>query len=208
MSFKVKRHPATPAIGILSILLCGVFLTACGGNGGTSSTPTNSNGVTWKSDGTVSEGEYQSTKVIRDTFTLSWNTDSNYIYIAMQGTSPITAGYVGLGFLPANWTAAVQKMNTDAIIGFVVGGKATVVDTFITGAIGPHPNDSKNDVEQASGSVTGNTTIIEFKRKLNTGDSRDQPLVKGINKIMWAVGFDPEENGAHAARGYSEIEIQ
>jgi hypothetical protein len=208
MSFKVRSHTPKLAIGILSMLLCGSFLSGCGGNGGTPSDTTNSSGVSWKSDGIVSEGEYKSTKVISDTFTLWWNSDSNYIYFAMQGVSPITAGYVGLGFLPANWTSTMQKLNTDAIIGFVAGGKATVVDTFITGVIGPHPTDGKNDVEQASGSVNGNTTVIEFKRKLNTGDSRDQPLIKGINKIMWAVGFDPEENGAHAARGYSEIEIQ
>ncbi|XUX00178.1 MAG: DOMON domain-containing protein [Dehalogenimonas sp.] len=208
MQRKSQHLGISPLIALVGIILSLVLFTACGGVGGTPSGTTNSSGVTWKSDGVVSEGEYTSTKIISDTFTLWWNTDSTYIYIAMQGTSPINAGYVGLGFLPPNWTPSMQKMNTDAIIGFVAGGKATVVDTFITGAIGPHPNDGKNDVEQSSGSVNGNTTVIEFKRKLNTGDNRDQPLVKGTNKIMWAVGFEPEENGAHAARGYSEIEIQ
>jgi hypothetical protein len=115
---------------------------------------------------------------------------------------------VALGFLPQDWTPAIQKKDTDAIIGFVVGGKATVVDTFITGLIGPHPADGKNDIEQASGSIEGTSTIIEFKRKLDTGDSRDQALEKGINKIMWAVGYDPTDNGAHASRGYSEIDIK
>ncbi|PPD57395.1 DOMON domain-containing protein [Dehalogenimonas etheniformans] len=208
MQRKLQHLGISPLIALVGIILFLGLFTACGGTDGTPSGTTNSSGVTWKSDGVVSEGEYTSTKIISDTFTLWWNTDSTYIYIAMEGTSPISAGYVGLGFLPSNWTPSMQKMNTDAIIGFVVAGKATVVDTFITGVIGPHPNDSKNDVEQSSGSINGNTTLIEFKRKLNTGDNRDQTIIKGTNKIMWAVGFDPEENGAHAARGYSEIEIQ
>ncbi len=197
-----KRLTAASILLILSIIDAG-----CGNESPPAQT-TNSSGITWKSDGTVTPGEYQSTKVIDNNFTIWWNSDSTYLYVAMKGTSPVTAGYVAIGFLPQDWTPSMQKKDTDAIIGFVAGGKATVVDTFITGLIGPHPADGKNDIEQASGSIEGTSTILEFKRKLDTGDSRDQQLEKGANKIMWAVGYDPTDNGAHSSRGYNEIDIK
>ena len=105
-------------------------------------------------------------------------------------------------------TSSFESSSYDAIIGFVSEGKAYAIDVFIIGLIGPHPADSSNDVNQVSGTVDGNTTIIEFQRKLNTGDDNDQPLEKGLNKIMWAIGYASSDLSAHPERGYSEIELK
>ena len=191
---------------LLFILVLILAITACSLD---SPPPTNTTtDVIWRSDGVVTEGEYQSSKVISDTFSIWWNTDSTNLYMAMKGTSPLGPGFVSIGFLPPDWVPEKQKLNTDAIIGFVSEGKAYAIDVFIIGLIGPHPADSSNDVNQVSGTVDGNTTIIEFQRKLNTGDDNDQPLEKGLNKIMWAIGYASSDLSAHPERGYSEIELK
>ena len=192
-------------LGGMLIVLSVISISGCDDG---DAIPTNPIGVGWKSDGIISEGEYASSKVISENYTLWWNSDSTYIYIGMRATSPTVAGYIGIGFLPQDWTPAMQKMDADAVIAFVVEGKAYAYDTMMTGPIGPHPVDSSNDVDELSGSVEGITTTIEFRRKLNTGDKNDQVLEKGINGIMWAVGFNPTAFGGHSEDGYSEIVIE
>ncbi|KTB47709.1 DOMON domain-containing protein [Dehalogenimonas alkenigignens] len=199
------------ALGLLSVGAVLLILAAASGcSDKTAATFQSPQGVAWTSDGRVTPGEYENHLVLSEFFTLNWNSDGKYIYVAMEGTSPYSPGYVALGFTPADWTAEMKKTGSDMIIGFVAGGVAYATDAMSIDKLTPHPADDRNDVEQLSGSVTGNTTIIEFCRKLDTGDSKDQKLEIGLNRIMWAVGFNPTDSGAHPAggRGYAEIEIK
>ncbi len=166
-------------------------------------------GILWTSDGVITEGEYQASKIVSDNFQLYWNCDGSYVYMAMKGTSPYSSGYVAIGFLDEDWIPEWKKQHTDMIIGFYANGQAYATDAWCEESIVPHPADDKNNVEKVSGSVSGNTTTIEFRRKLNTGDSKDQKLEMGVNQIMWAVGFSPTDSGAHPGdgRGYSEIDL-
>ena len=64
---------------------------------------------------------------------------------------------------------------------------------YSTGAFGPHTPDQQlggtNDLIETGGSEASGFTIIELKRKLNTGDKYDKSFTKGQNiNIIWSVG--------------------
>jgi hypothetical protein len=86
-----------------------------------------------------------------------------------------------------------------------------VEDMFSTGMFGPHPPDDKqggtSDVTMVSGSEKDGVTIIEFKRKLVTGDTLDKPLKLGENKIIWAIGDTKEISMKHSRRGYGILTL-
>ena len=101
--------------------------------------------------------------------------------------------------------------DADMIFGFVEGGKIIVADMYSTGDFGPHPPDITQggayNILESGGKEEGGYTVIEFKRALDTGDKYDKPLVKGVNKIIWAYGSDYIQGMKHANRGYGEIEL-
>jgi len=207
----MRLRPPPVALSLFStVFIAAVLLMAAAGcgSGAPAATINPSTGIEWVSDGVVTEGEYASTLAVSPNFTLWWNSDGDYLYMAMRGAGEYNPGYVAVGFLPQNWTPEMQKLNADAVIGWVAAGQAYAVDVMFTGGLGPHPADGKNNVEMVSGSVSGNATTIEFRRKLSTGDILDQKLERGRNLIMWAIGANASDNGAHPERGYAEIEIK
>ena len=102
--------------------------------------------------------------------------------------------------------------NADIVEGYVSNGKAELVDMFSTGEFGPHPPDTQlggsNDIIDPSAKVVDGYITVEFKRKLNTDDKYDRPLVKGSNKIIWAYSSEPIATLKHVSRGLGEIDIQ
>jgi len=98
----------------------------------------------------------------------------------------------------------------EIILGMVVDGNVVVLDSYSTGDFGPPPA----DVDQAGtdallvvgGSEVDSVTTIEFERKLDTGDSRDVVLQRGVPvQVIWAYGSSDEERMQHSTRGYGEI---
>jgi len=156
----------------------------------------------WVPDGTITQGEYQKSKSYGD-YEINWSADSEFVYIGMKAK---TDGWVAVGF------GAEQFMkNADILEGYIGDGKAAVADMFSTGEFGPHPADVQqggtDDILQFGGKREGGTTVIECKRKLDTGDKFDKPLVKGANKIIWAFGADDQSTKKHTVRGAGEIDL-
>jgi hypothetical protein len=118
-----------------------------------------------------------------------------------------TSGWIAIGF-----GAETLMKNADIIEGFVKDGKLSIVDMFSTGDFGPHPPDTQlggtNDILDSAGQNINGFTIVEFKRKLDSGDKYDKPLLPGKNKIIWAYGTDPVFTLKHSAAGYGEIDIR
>ena len=87
-----------------------------------------------------------------------------------------------------------------------------MIDMFSTGDFGPHPPDvelgGEDDILLFGGEEEGGYTVIEVKRALDTGDKYDIPIVKGINKIIWAYGLDDTISMKHTVRGYGDTEIR
>ena len=157
----------------------------------------------WVADGVISADEYAQTKTYGD-FSISWSNDSDYIYIGMKTK---TAGWVAVGFGPETF-----MKNADIIMGSVKDGALTIADTFSTGEFGPHPPDTQlggtDDILASAGKTANGYTVVEFKRKLDTGGKFDKPLVKGINRIIWAYANEPVLTIKHSSRGPGEIELK
>ena len=156
----------------------------------------------WKPDGVIADNEYSKMQVFGELEVYS-RIDGDKVRIALKAK---TEGYVAIGFDPSD-----RMKDADIIIGAVKDGKATVVDMFSTGPTGPHPPDDqqggRNDVTVFGGAKANGVTVIEFERKLVTGDTKDKDIKVGDNKIIWAVSDTPDFSGRHAKRGGGVLKL-
>jgi hypothetical protein len=157
----------------------------------------------WKADGIVGESEYSRSMVLqgptRQGYTggemeISWKNDQEYLYLAMNGS---TDGWLAIGFEPLEW-----MKNADIILASVQGSKATVLDEYCTGNYGPHIEDTMlggtSDIAEFGGSKGAGRTVIELKRKLNTGDKFDKAFSPGQTiSIIWALSQNPDISLKH-----------
>jgi len=156
--------------------------------------------VEWSPDGIIKTGEYSGSNTFGD-YSIFWRSDTQYIYIGMTAK---TNGWVSIAL------ASGQGMkDADMLMGFVTDGKATVKDLYCTDNLGTHPEDTTTggsyDVLASGGKEEGGLTTIEFKRLLNTGDSRDRAFLPGVNNILWAYGSSDSTGLKHVNRGTGEI---
>ena len=135
-------------------------------------------------------------------YRLSWSSTDGTIRIAMQADAQ---GWVAIGFQPGS-----RMKNADMVFGMMSGSEAVVVDQYSTGDFGPHSADVQqggtDDVLSFAGVRTSSTTTFEFERGLDTGDSRDVALQRGLPiQVIWAYGSSDSERVQHNARGYAEL---
>ncbi|MGV8174483.1 MAG: DUF2202 domain-containing protein [Methanothrix sp.] len=157
----------------------------------------------WKADGVVGEDEYSRSMLLQSParqgysggdLEVSWKSDEEYIYMALNGS---TEGWLSIGFEPLEW-----MKNADMILGSVSGSQATVLDEYCTGNYGPHIEDTalggRDDIEESAGRIGSGRTVIELKRKLDTGDRFDKPLMPGQTvSIIWALSDGPDASLKH-----------
>jgi hypothetical protein len=157
----------------------------------------------WNADGIVGNSEYSRSMVLqapaRQGYTggemeISWKNDEQFLYLALNGS---TEGWLSIGFEPLEW-----MKNSDIILASVQGGKATVLDEYCTGNYGPHIEDTMlggtNDITEFGGSKGAGRTVIELKRKLDTGDKFDKAFSPGqAISIIWALSNNPEISFKH-----------
>jgi len=160
----------------------------------------------WVADGVISQDEYVGTDLYGDNleYQVHWKRDALYIYVAIKAR---TSGWVAIGFQPA---LESEKKN-DVILGMVRDGETVVYDLIGDISAGVYDEDTdlggSNSVVEFGGAEEGDYTIIEFKRKLNTGDLYDQPLYEDINTIIWAYGSADDKTSPAEKWGYGAIEL-
>jgi hypothetical protein len=169
----------------------------------------------WVADGVVGINEYARSMTLFGPTTsgysggnleIYWKNDAEFLYMALKGN---TSGWLSVGFEPEEW-----MKNADMIIGLVENGKAIVLDEFSTGNYGPHVSDTQlggsDDIPEYSGKEQNGQTIIEFKRKLNTGDKFDKAFVSGQKvPIIWAIAdADVDRQKHNVAKGEGVLELQ
>ena len=125
---------------------------------------------------------------------ISWKNDQEYLYLALNGS---TDGWLAIGFEPLEW-----MKNADIILASVQGSKVTVLDEYCTGNYGPHIEDTMlggtNDIAEFGGRKGAGSTVIELKRKLNTGDRFDKAFSPGQTiSIIWALSKNPDISLKH-----------
>ncbi|HOK58514.1 MAG TPA: DUF2202 domain-containing protein [Methanothrix sp.] len=152
----------------------------------------------WQPDGILGGNEYSHSLKLYSparqgytggAMTVSWKIDDEYLYMALNGS---TRGWLAIGFEPTEW-----MKDADMVLGFV-DGSARVLDEYSTGNYGPHINDTMlggtDDILEYGGKSYGTHTVVEFRRKLDTGDRFDKVLRPGQNvSIIWAMSgsMDP-----------------
>lgn len=157
----------------------------------------------WQSDGVISDGEYSRYQRIGeiDVFT---RVEGDSVMIALRAQ---TVGWMALGIDPED-----KMKGADMLLCYVKDSQAAVVDMYSTGTFGPHPPDDKQggtaDAAMVSGTQKDGVTVVEFKRKLNTGDGKDKPLKLGENKVLWAIGDSTDIAAKHSRRGYGTLVLQ
>lgn len=130
----------------------------------------------WLPDGIISAAEYrENLNLSSGRYRVHWSNDANELLMGLEGR---TEGFVAIGFEPVQ-----AMMGADMIMGWVSDGKATVLDLNSTGTYGPHPPDEdlggSDDILEFGGNESSGWTVIEFKRKMNTGDPFDKSFLPG-----------------------------
>ncbi|MDD2638799.1 MAG: DUF2202 domain-containing protein [Methanothrix sp.] len=115
---------------------------------------------------------------------ISWRNDQEHLYMALRGK---TSGWLSIGFDPLEW-----MKDADMILGTVEDGEAIVLDEYSSGNYGPHEDDTffggSYDILESGGLEVDGHTVVEFKRRLNTGDKFDEALTPGQSvSIIWAM---------------------
>jgi hypothetical protein len=191
---------------IICVAALFIFITGCGGPAPKANPPAQQSATnatkTWQADGIIDEAEYSQLQKVGevDIFT---RVEGEVVMIGLRAK---TTGWIALGIDPED-----KMKGADMLLCYVKDGKATVVDMYSTGTFGPHPPDDKQggaqDVTVMGGSQKDGVTIVEFQRKLNTGDSKDKPLKKGENKILWGIGDSTDVTAKHSRRGYGILTL-
>jgi len=157
----------------------------------------------WKADGIIGDGEYSRSVLLQaparqgysgGELAVSWKDDKEHLYLALNGS---TDAWLSIGFDPLEW-----MKNADIILASVQGGKAVVLDEYCTGNYGPHIEDTmlggSDDILEAGGSKSAGRTIIELKRRLDTGDRFDKAFSPGgAVSMIWALSSNPDISLKH-----------
>ncbi len=200
-SFKSNLRPIRLGVVFLSALLLLTAATVI-----VSADSPTSIALSVNIDGIISEDEYDAQAVFGNgDFVLMWSVDDDTIYFGIVAR---TTGYVGLGIDPEQ-----RMLNADMIISWVNdGGSVEIFDAFSTGATGPHPEDTDLggtfDILDYDGSETDTHTLIEFSRKLSTGDQYDNVIpATGSLDIIWSLGPSDTFTPRHDDRGSGSITV-
>lgn len=161
----------------------------------------------WAPDGVISMGEYsKNLSLSGGRYVVSWRNDGDTLYMGLAGRAE---GFVAIGFEP---TQAMK--DADMVMGWVSRGEATVLDLYSTGVYGPHPPDEElggaDDILEAGGREADGWTVIEFKRKMDTGDRFDRTLNPGQTvDIIWSMSSTDSLDIRHnVGRGEARISLE
>lgn len=166
--------------------------------------------VTWQPDGVASRGEYARSANFSDgsgrAFNLYWKNDADMLYMAMMGQ---TSGWVAIGFEPTEW-----MRDADMVVGSVNGSNTTAEDQYCTGNYGPHVADSQlggtDDILEYGGREEGGYTVVEFSRKMKTGDVYDKAFNSSQSvEVIWSMADTDSTNVKHnLGDGEEDIVLQ
>jgi hypothetical protein len=169
----------------------------------------------WKPDGVIGENEYSRSMILQSpkssgysggSLEMYWKNDAQYLYMALRGS---TKGWISIGFEPTVW-----MKDADMIMGIVSEKNATFLDEYSTGNYEPHLNDTQlggtYDILEGGGREEDNYTVIEFKRRMNTGDKFDKAFVPGQNvSLIWAMADIKDPDFKHdVAKGEGILELE
>lgn len=134
-------------------------------------------------DGKIGGGEYASHYLAKNIgMELHWTIEGDSIYIGLRAP---TTGWLAIGWGP---TGPIKE-GGDILIGYIRGGELFLQDYFANTSV-THANDvslgGRDDVLESSGSEDQESTTIEFRRRLDTGDKFDRPITRVSHTVQLA----------------------
>lgn len=172
---------------VLALTFIGFSFGCTGENSGKAGvSPTEQ--VQWKPDGIISPGEYWMNFSSRDgTFSAFFRVENGTLFVGMKAR---THGWLAMGF-----GGSVGMKNIDIVIAYVLlNGVAKISASYSTGFAGLHVSDTtlggSFDVISYGGMEDENWTVVEFSRKLDTGDRYDFVVTpEKPFRVIWAYGL-------------------
>lgn len=156
-------------------------------------------------DGKIGASEYaKSFKHDASGAALYWSITGDTIQIGIRAQAE---GWVGVGFLPEKTT---RKQGADKYIFTVEGGKPVAFDLYQSRAAGPpvldEENGGKQSILQSAVVREGNTWVVEFTRKLETGEKTDMDIAPGKKFfLLLALGTGEAWRSPHTGTARWEI---
>lgn len=155
-------------------------------------------------DGKVTDGEYQREyKHSASGIVINWTIVGDTIYFGIESPS---AGWTGIGFSGEG----PKKKGADLIMWSVENGKLTTADDYVPTFPIPKADNTqggKDDILQKAGVESKSGTVVEFARKLVTGDKYDIDIKAGSMKVLLAVGDQDSLTKAHKPNQRWEISL-
>ncbi len=193
---QIKRFEVlTTSLLVIVVIYCSIFAVAH---------EDENNSDLHEIDGVIESDEYTNQSVFGDgSYELSWSIEDDIIYIGMTAK---TTGWVAIGFSPIS-----LHKGSDIVSGWVDdNGTVNIIDCYFPDMYPPHPHDTSQngtfDILSYNGSEQNGKTVIEFSRKLSTGDDLDNDILLNRSmEIMWSYGSTDIWNEKHEKAGYATI---
>ena len=156
-------------------------------------------------DGKISAGEYRNlyySNPIR--MSLYWSIVGDTLHIGLRAPAK--------GWLAINFMQMDGSIHGDTIIGFVdpglFGDRLQLADQVAPeDGHFPHVDDTElggaDNILNKDGTQDGGVTVIEFSRKLNTGDANDTVIMEGM-QTMIMLAYAPEADDFQTYHGAME----
>jgi len=167
-----------------------------------------------KVDGQIAPHEYQflyhNNELNMDLY-WSLDEDEGEIYIGLAAPAH---GWVAFGLRePEEEETEEERVmeGVDIVIGYVSGGTLTIQDNYANAPTG-HDADTAlggtDDVLEAAGSEDDWGTVIEFKRKLSTGDRYDVAIPQVKTEVYLAYNATADDlTSYHGREARAEVEL-
>jgi predicted ferric reductase len=140
------------------------------------------------------------------TWKVEWVIDATKVFIDFTITCK-TTGWVSFGIS----NKPSMDSGVDMVTSWVDGnGKLTIVDAFSDSRNNPR-QDKKNDVMNPTGEQKDGTTIIKYRRKLDTGDKAEDVVIENKPQfLLWSYhnaldGTDPNNYPKHTHKDNTGI---
>ncbi|ASJ00452.1 DOMON domain-containing protein [Thermococcus gorgonarius] len=162
--------------------------------------------VQWKPDGVISPGEYQVNFTTKEgDFSAFFRVENGTLFVGMKA---MTHGWLAVGF-----GGGPGMKKTDIVIAYVLpNGTVGISDDYSTGFAGPHNPDEfyggNYSIVSFGGREDGDFTVVEFSRKLDTGDPYDFKIpTNGSFRVIWAYGMSDDFISEHVRAGHFYVSL-
>jgi len=157
-------------------------------------------------DGQIGSGEYASRYLDAATgIELHWSIVGEEIFMALRCPGH---GWVALGWGEPD---QVQMMkDADFVIAYVDQTGLHLEDSFGVDFVAHAPDTElggRDDILEKAGSEQEGSTVVEFRRRLDTGDPYDRAIHPGSLTVLFAHAHEDDFTSYHASRSTATLDF-